>query len=98
MDDRKKVQSISSGWYILGGVVVGAVAGLLLAPKKGSETREDIGDWGRRSQEKTRAMISRIGKSLPTRVKAAAVFGAAKDGANEAFDEARDKAKHFVGS
>ncbi|MFA6582736.1 MAG: YtxH domain-containing protein [Elusimicrobiaceae bacterium] len=30
--------------FVLGGIV-GAVAGLLLAPKSGKETREDLGNW-----------------------------------------------------
>ena len=98
MDDRKKGGSISSGWYLLGGLAVGTAAGLLLAPKKGSETREDLGEWGRRSREKARSASSRIGGAPPTRVKAAAAFGAVKSGASEAFDESQEKAKQFAGS
>jgi len=98
MNDQKKDDSISSGWYLLGGLAIGAAAGLLLAPKKGSETREDIAEWGRVSRDKTRSVISRIGSALPTRVKAAAMFGAAKSGVNEAFHETRDGAKKLVGS
>ena len=35
----------------LGGAVVGAVAGMLLAPKSGKETRQDIKDFARRTEE-----------------------------------------------
>lgn len=96
MDEMKKKGAISSGLYFLGGVAVGAAAGLLLAPKKGSETREDISAWGRRSREKTRSMLTRIKGALPIRVKAAGAFGAVKGGASEAFHEVRDKVKHFT--
>ena len=98
MDDRKKDSSISSGWYLLGGLVVGAAAGLLLAPKKGSETREDLEALRDRAREKTRNALSRIGSSLPGRVKAAAAVGAAQSGAKELFNESRDTAKEFSGS
>ena len=98
MDDLKKDASYSSGWYLLGGLVVGAAAGLLLAPKKGSETRDDIDAWRRRTNTKTRDLLTRIGSALPARVKAAAAFGAVKSGTSEAFHESRDKAKQFVGS
>ena len=98
MEERKNATSTSSGWYLLGGLAIGAAAGLLLAPKKGSETRDDISEWGRRSRDKTRSVISRIGSVLPTRVKAAAAVGAVENGAREAFAESREKAKQFVGS
>ncbi len=97
MNDAKK-DSISSGWYLLGGLAVGAAAGLLLAPKKGSETQEDILAWGRRSRENTRSVMSRISAALPARVKVAAVAGAVKSGAGKAFEQAGEKAKEFVGS
>ncbi len=98
MSEEKKDGGISSGWYLLSGVVIGAVAGVLLAPKKGSETLEDLNEWGRDSREKTRSLMSRIGRSIPTRVKAAAAIGAVKEGAGEAFHETREKAKDFLGS
>jgi gas vesicle protein len=98
MENEIKDESTSAGWYLLGGLIIGAAAGLLLAPKKGSETREDIGEWRRRSREKAMSVIARIGDVLPTQVKAAAAVGAVKGGANEAFHESRDKAKQFLGS
>ena len=97
MDDRKDT-SISSGWYLLGGLVIGAVAGVLLAPKKGSETLEDLDAWRNRAREKTRHALSRIGSVIPGRVKAAAAAGAVEGGASEVFNEAREKAKEFAGS
>ena len=95
MAEMEKKSPISSGWYLLGGVAVGTVAGLLLAPKKGSEMREDIGEWARSRGEKSRSLLSRVGSIIPTRVKAAAVVGAVKGGASEAYQESRDKMKQF---
>jgi hypothetical protein len=98
MSEQNKDASISSGWYLLSGVVIGAVAGLLLAPKKGSETVEDIKQWRLRARAKAANAFARIGSALPSRVKAAAAVGAVKGGAGEAFDETRDGAKHLIGS
>ena len=98
MSDSKKDAPISSGWYLLGGFAVGAAAGLLLAPKKGSETLEDLGVWGRRGRDNARSMIGRLGSALPARIKTAAVIGAVKNAAGEAFNETRDKAREFSGS
>jgi gas vesicle protein len=93
MDEKKLDASISSGWYLLGGLAVGAVAGLLLAPKKGSETLEDISAWRERARQKTRAVLTQIG-TIPQHVRAAA--RSAKAEANEAFDETHNKTKEFA--
>jgi len=42
--------------FILGGVV-GGVLGLLLAPRKGEETRELLTDWLEESRQKTEAFL-----------------------------------------
>ena len=98
MDIQEEKSSTSAGWYLLGGIVVGAVAGVLLAPKSGVETREDLEDLRRRGSESARSLIARIGDAMPSRVKAAAVFGAAKGGAKEAVSESRDRLKQFSGT
>jgi gas vesicle protein len=55
------------GWFFLGGVI-GAVAGLLLAPRTGRETRELLaergGDVARRAQEFANEAQGRAGEWL----------------------------------
>jgi len=36
-------------WYVIGGMAIGVALGLLLAPKRGSELREDIASWAARA-------------------------------------------------
>jgi len=77
--EEKKTSSFA---YLVGGFAVGAVVGLLLAPKKGSELIEDIGDWGRETKEKGKEMYSRAkqyiphrGRSVPESIAAARAAG-----------------------
>jgi gas vesicle protein len=86
---------VSGFWYLLGGLAVGAAAGVLLAPKSGAETREDIEGWGKRSGEKAQSLIARVGNAIPFRVKAAAAVGAVKGGAKEAVNAAHDGIRNF---
>ena len=70
-DDQEKSVMLSVLAGIGIGVLVGAVAGLLLAPKPGSETRENIshtlGDLGNK--------ISDLSNQVATRVKSAVETG-----------------------
>ena len=88
-------ESPKSGlWYLIGGVAIGTVLGVLFAPKKGSELREDIGEWGRRGREKSRTMVAKLSAMVPLRVKAAAALGAMKAGGAEAIREATETLNH----
>jgi hypothetical protein len=98
MDIQEEKTSTSAGWYLLGGLITGAVAGLLLAPKSGAETREDLEDLRRRGAEGARSVIARIGDALPSRVKAGAAIGAVRGGSKEAVAAARDGLKQFSGT
>lgn len=83
-------------WYALGGLIVGAAVGLLYAPRRGKETREEIDHWAQRSRQRAQSWLHSVGDVLPTRVKVAAGVGAARGGMAEAFDVTKDKVKDFV--
>jgi gas vesicle protein len=89
-DDQEKSVMLSVLAGIGIGVLVGAVAGLLLAPKPGSETRENIshtlGDLGNK--------ISDLSNQVATRVKSAVETGkqVVQDKIEKAADEAGDAA------
>lgn len=93
--EKKKSSEV---WYLLGGLLTGAAAGLLLAPKGGSEIRSDIADWGRRKRQDSKGWIASISNAIPPRVKLAAGIGAVKNGAIEAAEMSKEKAKKFLGS
>ncbi len=47
--------------FFIGGVL-GAAAGLLMAPKPGSETREQLGDWLKEKRRRARAAMEEDGE------------------------------------
>ena len=59
----------SSVAYLIGGLAVGVVCGLLFAPKKGSELIADIKDWGRDKREEGQKFYSRAKEYIPHRNK-----------------------------
>jgi gas vesicle protein len=91
-------ESSSGMWYLISGLIVGACAGVLLAPKSGVETREDLSELGRRGKDRAQSLFSRISDVIPTRVKIGAAAGAVKGGAREAVSSARDGLKRFSGT
>ncbi len=88
MDHKKS--SASGLWYLIGGAAIGTLLGVLFAPKKGSELREDIGEWGRKGREKSQTLMTKLSAMVPFRVKAAAAFGAVKAGGAEAIRETEE--------
>jgi gas vesicle protein len=84
MNEEKK--GVPPWAYLLGGVVVGAAVGILFAPKKGSELREDIKDWSKARAEKGQAFLARMKKEAP------AAIEHAKERAQEALAAIKEKA------
>ncbi|MBI3547525.1 MAG: YtxH domain-containing protein [Elusimicrobia bacterium] len=94
---ERKIENESSGTgYLLIGLVAGAVLGLLFAPKEGSETREDVAEFGRRSRDQARRIISGISDKIPGRTKVAAAFGAAKEASRDTMEQVRERAEEVV--
>ncbi|UPT75153.1 MAG: YtxH domain-containing protein [Elusimicrobiota bacterium] len=95
---EKEKGGMSGFWYFVGGAAVGAAAGVLFAPRPGSETRASLEEWRKQNGEKAKGLISRISEKIPARVKAAAFGGAVKSGVSEAAEIGTEKAKDFVGA
>lgn len=71
----KENKSLPARVYVMGGVAVGAVIGaalgLLYAPKKGSELREDLDELGHAARDQSRRMYSRVKEIVPDGIRAA---------------------------
>lgn len=86
----------SSFLYLIGGFAVGAVCGLLFAPKKGSELIEDIGDWGRETKERGRELYSRAKEYIPHRGRSVPEgIRAAREAGEKAYDRVKDKVERY---
>jgi gas vesicle protein len=94
---NQEEEKSSSIGFLIGGFVLGTVCGLLLAPKKGSELIEDIGDWGRDTREKGRELYSRAKDYIPHRVKrsAADAVNAAREAGEQAYRGVKNKTDEF---
>lgn len=68
----------SGTWHLLVGAAIGVALGLLFAPKVGKETREELGEWGRRNRERGRALLARINAMIPGGLRAAIRNGRGK--------------------
>jgi gas vesicle protein len=84
MEDEEKSGTVG---LMLGALVVGAIAGMLFAPKKGSELRDDLSDLFRRNRKKALDLAHDLGDKIPSRLSAAA-----KDAAIDALRVANEKA------
>jgi gas vesicle protein len=93
----KEEESSSTFLWMVTGVAIGAVLGVLYAPKAGSELRESLGDYAGDVSEKAKDLVDQIGDKIPKRVKAAAGFGAIKEGGREAFREIKNRISDRLG-
>jgi gas vesicle protein len=53
--------------FFVGSFALGAIAGLLFAPKRGSELRGELAEWGREKKVSGRQMYARAKEYLPHR-------------------------------
>lgn len=60
MSDDRGHSDLALAFAFLAGALAGAGIALLLAPKSGAETREQVADWARRAQERAREAASRF--------------------------------------
>lgn len=91
MRDYEESEGTSGLTYFISGVVLGAVAALLFAPKAGEETRKDIGDFLETNREKGRSMVGKVLDKIPGRVKGAAAVGAVREGGEAAVNEVKER-------
>ena len=93
--DREKTLRRKKVGILALGVTIGAVAGVLFAPKTGKETREDLSQRGCEAWEKIKENASHTGRRLVSAVeeKSSSVRKAAKESLKEppAEDEGTDK-------
>ena len=60
-------QNKKSWLFLLGGLTVGAVLGVLFAPRAGAETREDVAEWLRNRREKGQKLIAELKNRFPAK-------------------------------
>lgn len=56
--EKNEKTSYSGFTLFLTGIALGAVAGVLFAPRKGEETRKQLGDWLKEKREKSREALA----------------------------------------
>lgn len=85
----KKIETVKNvGIGVATGVVAGAVGGMLLAPKSGKETREDIKVVGAKVTEKVGGTIKETYKVIGDKVLIK----------REQIDESKEKVKDYIES
>ena len=62
--DKRKL--VTYAGYFISGAAVGAVLGVLFAPKAGKETREDMTRWLKEKREKSRVEYQAMKEALET--------------------------------
>ena len=88
-------ESISNLMLFVAGAVVGAACGVLLAPKSGKETREDLTDWLKERREKGAELLAKIKEEIPVKKHQISVALKAGQEAYEQAGHARDGKEHL---
>ncbi len=88
--------------YLLIGGGIGAILGLLFAPKAGEELRGDIADATRKGLEKGKETAALVGEKAGdyyevSRDKAADLYGTAQEKASDLYQSAQSKAGDLAG-
>ena len=78
--------------YFLLGAVVGAAAGVLLAPKSGKQTREQVSDWLDERRERGADLLHKLKDVVPE--KKEQVIAAVKAGKQAFFEAGGGKHNH----
>jgi gas vesicle protein len=78
-NENENVKTTSIVPFVLGGFALGAVCGVLFAPKKGSELRADMKDWGRKRKLEGAELYDRVKHLLPTPTEIADAIDGARD-------------------
>jgi gas vesicle protein len=79
MNENENEKASSVVPFVLGGIALGAVCGVLFAPKKGSELRADMRDWGRKKRLEGAELYDRVKHLLPTTGEIVDAIDGAKD-------------------
>jgi gas vesicle protein len=94
MAEESRVQGVA--WF-LAGLGVGALVGILYAPKSGRETREDIAQGAREGTEYLRSKGKQAARQVGTLVdKGKEQFGEYVDRGREVVDRGRAQWEEFV--
>lgn len=83
MDYIEEERGVSRLTWLAAGAVIGAVCGVLFAPRRGVELRGTLGDYARDAGDRAKGLVGRIADRIPSRVKTAAGFHAAKENIRE---------------
>ncbi|RJQ31907.1 MAG: YtxH domain-containing protein [Actinobacteria bacterium] len=95
MSERKfEIAEFSLGLFV--GAVIGGVAGMLLAPQAGTDTRRKIHDWAADTTQSAAQLVDNAKKALEqASTKAEEVLGLQEKGIKKKLDEIRHELERY---